>query len=187
MAKQFPALNAGHRAFIEGQKIFFTGSAAADGRVNISPKGMDSLKILSDNSVLYMDLTGSGTETAAHIRAAGRLTLMFCAFEGAPEILRLYGQGTALPRGTAGYRDMLDSHFASQEIPGARQFIRLDFDLVQSSCGYAVPFFDFKEERTQLVTWSAKASEAELDAYRRKTNLTNIDGLPTGLFDDLDA
>lgn len=187
LAKQYPALQASQRAFIEQQKIFFTGSAAADGRVNISPKGMDSLRILSDNSVVYMDLTGSGAETAAHIRASGRLTLMFCAFEGPPEILRLYGKGTSLPRGTAAYEDMLKGAFGGQELPGARQFIRLDFDLVQSSCGYAVPFFDFKEERTQLVTWSAKASEAELDAYRRKTNATSIDGFPTGLFSETDA
>jgi hypothetical protein len=81
LAKHYQALQAGHRAFIERQKIFFTGSAAADGRVNISPKGMDSFRVLSDNSVVYMDLTGSGAETAAHIRASGRLTLLFCAFE----------------------------------------------------------------------------------------------------------
>jgi hypothetical protein len=187
MAKQFPALDSSHRAFIQAQKMFFTGSAAADGRVNISPKGLDSLRIIDDKTVAYMDLTGSGAETAAHLRATGRLTLMLCAFEGPPLILRLYGQGTSLPRGTAAYRAMLESAFDGREIPGVRQIVRLDVDMVQTSCGYAVPLYEYKEDRTQLVAWSEQASEAQLDAYRREHNTVSIDGFPTGLFSETDA
>lgn len=187
MAKQFPALDSSHRAFIQAQKMFFTGSAAADGRVNISPKGLDSLRIIDDKTVAYMDLTGSGAETAAHLRATGRLTLMLCAFEGPPLILRLYGQGTSLPRGSSAYRAMLESAFDGQEIPGVRQIVRLDVDMVQTSCGYAVPLYEYKEDRTQLVAWSEQASEAQLDAYRREHNTVSIDGFPTGLFSETDA
>ena len=167
--------------------MFFTGSAAADGRVNVSPKGLDSLRIIDDKTVAYLDLTGSGAETAAHLQATGRLTLMLCAFEGAPLILRLYGQGVSLPRGTDAYRALLDSAFDGQEIAGARQIVRLDINMVQTSCGYAVPLFEFKEDRPQLVVWSERASEDELNAYRREHNTRSIDGFPTGLFRDSDA
>ncbi len=187
MAKQFPALEPAHCSFIQAQKMFFTGSAAAGGRVNVSPKGLDCLKILDDKTVAYMDLTGSGAETAAHLKATGRLTLMFCAFEGAPLILRLYGQGASLPRGTTAYNSLLANAFEGLEIPGARQIVRLDIDMVQTSCGYAVPLFEFKQHRSQLVAWSERASETELDAYRREHNTVSIDGFPTGLFSETDA
>lgn len=188
MATQFPALDDGLMQFVAAQKIFFVASAAATGRVNLSPKGMDALRILGPNSVCWLDLTGSGNETAAHSRADGRLTMMLCAFEGAPRILRLYGRSTVIRRDSADYRRLLDAYFGGEELTGARQIVRLDFDLVQTSCGYAVPMFDYLEDRPTLVRWAeAREKKEGLDAYRREKNAISLDGLPTGMFDEDDA
>lgn len=185
MATQYSALDAGLIDFIGAQRIFFTASAAATGRVNLSPKGLDTLRILGPNRVCYLDLTGSGNETAAHSLADGRLTMMFCAFEGAPKILRLFGRSTIVRRGSAEYRRLLDAEFDAREITGARQIVVLDFDLVITSCGYGVPLFDYREERPTLVRWAeAKESKEGLDAYRREKNAASIDGFPTGMFDE---
>jgi hypothetical protein len=183
MARQFPAIEATHRRFIEAQKLFFVASAAPGARVNLSPKGMDSLRLLGPNAVAYLDRTGSGNETAAHLKADGRLTLMFCAFEGAPLILRLYGTGHVLKRGSADYGAFLAEHFGGREPLGARQVVMQRIDLVQTSCGYAIPFFDYTGERPALDLWAEKKGEAGLDAYRREKNSASIDGLPTGMFD----
>ena len=184
MAKQFASIDPSQRAFIERQHIFFVASAAAGSRVNVSPKGLDALRVLDANRVVYLDLTGSGNETAAHLRADGRMTIMFCAFEGAPMILRLYGRGHVLPRGSADYARLLADDFGGVEPAGARQMVVLDIDLVQTSCGYAVPHFDYQEERPGLLRWAESKGEAGLDAYRREKNARSMDGLPTGLFDD---
>jgi len=184
MAKQFRSIEAVHRDFILRQRVFFTASAAAGGRVNVSPRGTDALRVLSDNAVAYLDCTGSGNETAAHVRASGRLTLMLCAFEGPPTILRLYGQGRILRRGGADYAGLLDAEFGGVEPPGARQIVALDVDLVQTSCGYGVPLFDYAGERPSLARWAETKGEAGLEAYRRQKNAYSIDGLPTGLLDD---
>jgi hypothetical protein len=181
MAKQFPTLEPEHRDFIARQKVFFTGSAAADGRVNVSPKGMDTLRVLDERTLAYLDLTGSGAETAAHVRAAGRLTFMFCAFEGPPTILRAYGTGRILARGGENYRDILAAQFDGVEPPGARQIVALDVELVQTSCGYAVPHMSFVGERPSLVNWAANKGESGLRAYRDEKNRVSLDGLPTGL------
>ena len=181
MGKAFAGIEPEHRAFLERQHIFFTGSAAAQGHVNVSPKDGAAFRILDERTVAYLDATGSGNETAAHLLADGRLTLMFCAFAGAPMILRLYGQGRALPRGTAAYRDLLQSAFGDQERPGARQIVVLDVDRVQTSCGYGVPLFEYVEDRATLTGWAEAKSQAELDAYRRQKNARSIDGFPTGI------
>jgi Pyridoxamine 5'-phosphate oxidase len=183
MAQQFTTMDAKHRSFIERQHIFFVASATADSRVNLSPKDAASLRILNPNRVAYLDQTGSGNETAAHVRAHGRLTMMFCAFAGAPLILRLYGRGTILPRGSAGYAEMLADEFGGIEPPGARQMIVLDVDLVQTSCGYGVPLFDFGDGRTTLLRWAEAKGEEGLAAYWRLNNRKSIDGLPTGILD----
>src|ERR1700723_3649064 len=164
MGKQFNGIEPAHREFIERQRIFFTGSAAANGRVNVSPKDGAALRILGPNSVAYLDVTGSGNETAAHMRADGRLTLMFCAFDGAPMILRLYGRGRIIPRGMLEYLTLLASAFSDTESSGARQMVMLDVDLVQTSCGYGVPFFDYVGERTTLTRWAEAKGEDGLDA-----------------------
>ncbi|WNG40669.1 pyridoxamine 5'-phosphate oxidase family protein [Archangium minus] len=184
MAKQFPQLEPAHREFIQRQRVFFTASAAATGHVNLSPKGLDALRVLGEKSVAYLDLTGSGNETAAHLLADGRLTLMFCAFEGPPLILRLYGRGRAVRRGSAEYTRLLASDFGGVEPLGARQIIVLDIDLVQTSCGYGVPLFEYTSERPTLTKWAEAKGPEGLDTYRRKKNVRSLDGLPTGLLDE---
>ncbi|CAN5543457.1 pyridoxamine 5'-phosphate oxidase family protein [soil metagenome] len=188
MAKQFSRIGAAHHEFILRQKVFFTGSATAGSRVNISPKGLDALRILDDLTVAYLDQTGSGSETAAHLRADGRLTIMFCAFEGPPLILRLYGRGRSLPRGTPAYDALLEKTFGGEEPLGSRQIIVLDIDLVQTSCGFGVPLFDYKAERPTLARWAEAKGEQGLIDYRREKNARSMDELPTGLVpDEIDA
>jgi hypothetical protein len=180
MAKFFEHLEPAHAAFIDQQRIFFTASAAATGRVNVSPRGADAFRVIDPNTVAYLDETGSGNETAAHLRASGRLTIMFCGFENVPMIMRLYGRGSSLQRGTAEYATLLEASFGNREPPGARQIIRLDVETVQTSCGYGVPLFDFKEERPTLRRWAETKGEAGVAAYHRKKNVVSIDGFETG-------
>ncbi|MDB5373010.1 MAG: hypothetical protein JWP04_1652 [Belnapia sp.] len=180
MAKQFPSIEPAHRAFILAQRIFFTASATAESRVNISPREATALRVLGPDSVCYLDQTGSGNETAAHLLADGRLTLMLCAFEGPPMILRLYGRAQALARGTAEYAALLAAEYGGEEPPGARQIIRLAVELVQTSCGYGVPLFEPAGERPTLRRWASAKGEAGLAAYRVQKNARSIDGLPTG-------
>jgi hypothetical protein len=184
MAKDFPALTEQHRAFIARQHIFFTASAAAGTRINLSPRSTDCFRVLGNNAACYLDRTGSGNETAAHLLADGRLTIMFCALEGAPLILRLYGRGQTIPRSTAEYATLLASQFSGTEPSGARQIIRIDFDLVKTSCGYGVPFHEYRGERDTLDRWTEAKGPEGIEAYRREKNAVSIDGLPTGLFDD---
>jgi Pyridoxamine 5'-phosphate oxidase len=172
-----------HRSFIQQQKVFFVASAAPKGRVNVSPKGMSTLRVLGDNDVAYLDCTGSGNETRAHLLVSEdkRLTFMFCAFEGYPVILRLYGRGQSILRGTPEYA-ALQPHF--NEIPGARQIVRLAVDLVQTSCGMGVPLFDYREDRPNLVRyWTARGIN-NLRKYWGLKNMRSIDGLPTDFSPD---
>jgi Pyridoxamine 5'-phosphate oxidase len=180
VAEQFKTIAPQHRAFIDKQRVFFVATAASGSRVNLSPKGQDSLRVLDERTVVYLDLTGSGNETAAHLKADGRLTLMFCAFEGPPQILRLYGRGRVLPRGGGEYEALLKTRFAGEEHIGARQMIQLDVDAVQTSCGYAVPNLVFRAERPGLDAWAEKKGADGLVAYRAEHNVTSIDGLPSG-------
>lgn len=180
MGKFFDSINESHREFINAQHLFFVGSAplAGDGHINISPKGLDSFRVLSPNQVAYLDLTGSGNETSAHLLENGRITFMFCAFNGAPNILRLYGQGrVSLP-------DSPDwAALASQFtlIPGARQIIIADIHRVQTSCGFAIPLMDYVEDRETLVKWAETKGDAGLSAYQQEKNTRSIDALPTPL------
>jgi hypothetical protein len=183
MAERFSSIEPAHRAFIARQHVFFTASAAPQGRVNLSPKGLDALRVLGPNQVCYLDLTGSGAETAAHLKADGRLTIMLCAFEGPPLILRLYGRGRTLLRGSAAYGDLLRTAFGGKERIGARAIVVLDVEMVQTSCGYGVPAYKYERERPALDNWAAAKGEDGLDAYRREKNSHSIDGLPTGMND----
>jgi len=184
LAKQFPSISNDHRAFILRQHVFFVASAASGTRVNVSPRGVDSLRLLGLNRVAYLDRTGSGNETAAHIRAGGRMTIMFCAFEGPPSILRLYGYGTVHHRRSRKFARLLAEQFGGKAPLGTRQIVSLDIDLVQTSCGFGVPFFDYQGERTAMDKWANATGEAGIDAYWREKNVRSIDGLPTGLFED---
>jgi len=184
VGKQFSKLEAAHRDFIARQRIFFTATAAETGRINVSPRGTDAFRTLSDSAAVYLDRTGSGNESAAHLRRDGRMTIMFCALEGPPMILRLYGRGRIIPRGQAEYAALLADTFEGKEPTAARQMVRLDFDLVQGSCGYGVPLFDYTGERSSLDNWAASKGEEGLAAYRREKNVTSIDGFVTGFAED---
>jgi len=177
----FSSINADCRDFIARQRIFFTATAAPGARVNISPRGTDAFVVIDERTVAYLDRTGSGAETAAHINADGRLTIMFCAFAGPPNILRLYGRGESLPRGGERYREVLESAFDGKEPLGARQIVMLHVERVQTSCGYGVPLFDYRGERPSLDNWARSKGEEGLEAWWREENVVSIDGLPTGL------
>lgn len=187
MAKQYEQITPPLQTFIEQQKIFFVGTASKEGRVNVSPKGMDSLRVLSPNRIVWLSVTGSGNETAAHLAdnvaengsKSGRMTVMFCAFEGAPMILRLYGMARAVyPRDQSW--NQLITHFV--QLPGTRQLFDLSVDLVQTSCGMAVPLYDYREDRDNLNNWAQKKGPAGIEAYQREKNQVSIDGLPTYTF-----
>ncbi|WP_309572878.1 pyridoxamine 5'-phosphate oxidase family protein [Deinococcus sp.] len=178
MAKQLAAISEHLRAFIEAQHVYFVGTAAPDGRVNVSPKGMDSLRVLGPNRVAWLNVTGSGNETAAHVLQLPRMTVMFCALEGPPLILRLYGTARMIQPGDAAWAEY-SARFPP--LPGARQVYVLDVDLVQTSCGMAVPLMDYRGDRDDLNGWAATKGPAGLDEYRQLKNATSIDGLPTGL------
>jgi len=178
MAKQFDSIEDDHRCFIEAQHIFFVGSAAPEGRVNISPKGMDSLRVLGPNRILWRNLTGSGNETAGHLKQINRMTLMWCGFETRPLILRAYGTARVLhPRN--GEFEGLNVQFPV--CPGVRQIFDMTVELVQTSCGYAVPFFDYKGERDVLEKWAEAKGPDGIETYWEERNQQTIDGLPTDI------
>lgn len=181
MAKFFPELSPAHQRFIAEQKIFFVASAPTSGRVNLSPKGLDTFRILSSRRIAYLDATGSGNETAAHLADNGRLTVMFCAFAGDPLILRLYGHGRALHPRDPDWQQLRP--LFGPPLPGERQLILLDIESVQTSCGFAVPLMTYERDRTILTDWAGKKSPEALAAYWTEKNQRSIDGLPTGLLD----
>lgn len=178
MGKKLDKITPELQEFISNQKMFFVGTAADEGRVNISPKGMDTFRVAGPNKIIWLNLTGSGNETAAHLIKNNRMTIMFCAFEGKPLILRLYGTAKIYHQGDEAYQQHINFF---PKIIGARQIIVMDIDLVQTSCGFAVPFMDFKEERTQLKSWAEKQGEERIKDYWKEKNSVSIDGFETGM------
>jgi len=178
MAQQFSEISPEITQFIQNQKIFFVGTADDDGRVNISPKGSDSLRILGSNRVVWLNLTGSGNESAAHMMANNRITIMFCSFEEKPMILRLYGSGNIVHPGNAEW-DELSKLFPEKK--GARQFFDIAVDLVQTSCGFQVPYYDYLGERDMLDKWAAARGREDIEQYWEERNKHSIDGKPTGI------
>lgn len=188
MAKQYEQITTQLQTFIEQQKIFFVGTAAKTGRVNVSPKGMDTLKILGPNRVVWLSVTGSGNETAAHLAAnslengirdetnGGRMTIMFCSFEGTPMILRLYGTARAVYPHDDSWAELI-KHFIL--LPGTRQLFDLSVDLVQTSCGMAVPLYDYQADRESLNEWATNKGPEGIKSYQKEKNQVSIDGLPT--------
>ena len=176
MGTQYDDLSEPLTRFIEKQHIFFSGSAAREGKINVSPKGMDSLRVLSSNRIIWRNFTGSGNETATHLADSPRMTLMWCAFEGPPTILRVYGAARAVHRNDPDWAE-LDGHFAPN--PAARQVFDLSIEMVQKSCGYAVPEMDFKQDRTVLVDWAEKKGEDGIRDYWATRNTRTLDGVPT--------
>ena len=180
MAKFLDKIDENIRRFIADQKMFFTASAPNDGRVNLSPKGIDTFRCLDEKTVAYLDLTGSGNETAAHIAENGRLTIMFCSLAGNPLILRLYGRGEVIHQSSEKWKD-LSARFDS--FVGTRQIVVLHVESLQTSCGFGVPVYEFKKERNQLIEWAERKGDDGINTYWREKNQTSIDGLPTGIFD----
>ena len=174
--KLYDHINKRIEKFIAAQKIFFVASATDQSRINLSPKGMDSFRVLNKNKVHWLNLTGSGNETAAHMSADGRITIMFCAFEGAPMILRLYGKGKVINPNDENWSEAV-SNFPT--LAGTRQIIEIDIEMVQTSCGMSIPYFDFKEERLQLDDWAKQKGEEGLKDYWKEKNEVSIDGIPT--------
>ena len=176
-------LNRTLREFIERQPVFFVATAAEGGRVNVSPKGADSLRIVSDTHIRWLNLSGSGNETAAHVRATGRMTLMFCAFEGNAMILRVYGRATVLHPRDAGWAAAVAEF---PEMAGSRQVFDLAIDLVQTSCGTGVPVMRFEKGRVEeeLLPFYDEMGPDGVEEYWRRKNARSIDGMPTGLFED---
>jgi len=174
MAEFFDALSDKHIAFVERQPIFFVATAAADARVNLSPKGMDSFRVLSPNRVAYLDVQGSGNETNAHLLADGRITIMFCAFDNPALILRVYGRGRpVLPQDT----DWTEHAALFDLLPGARQIFVIEVDQVQTSCGWGVPHMSFERERDTLSKYHRQYGE-EVRQAKYAVRLRSIDGLP---------
>jgi len=178
MAKQFTALTTNLQEFIEKQKLFFIASADQDGKINLSPKGLDSLRILDKNRIIWLNLTGSGNETAAHVLGVNRITLMFCSFDKTPLILRLYGHAKFYQPGDKEW-DQFIGQFP--EFLGPRQIFDITIEMVQTSCGYGVPEFTFKQDRTLLSEWCERKGEDGIKDYWKEKNQLSMDGKPTGI------
>lgn len=179
MAKFLDRLDDRLTEFIREQPMFFVATAPSQGRVNLSPKGMDTFRVLGPDHVGYLDLTGSGNETAAHLLENGRLTFMFCAFSGAPLILRLYGKGNVVGKRDTQWSELRTAF--GPEIPGERQLVMMRIESVQTSCGFGVPHLQYIGDREQLVQWAVKKGPEGLENYRTEKNRTSIDGAPTGI------
>lgn len=176
MGQRYTELTDEHIAFIAQQKMYFVATATADSRVNLSPKGMDSFRVLDKSRVLWLNITGSGNETAAHVQIDARMTLMFCAFDGAALILRLYGAARVIHKNDREWNDLyarFDAH------PGARQLFDVNIDLVQTSCGEGVPLYRYEGQRDFLTDWAERRGEEGIRRYWRDKNQFSIDGLPT--------
>lgn len=176
MAKFYTRLEEQLQNFIGEQKMFFTATAPEEGRINLSPKGMDTFRCLDEGTrVAYLDLTGSGNETAAHLSENGRMTVMFCSFSDSPLILRIYGRGRIVRPEDEEWAT-LRPHFPV--LPGERQIVLLEVESAQTSCGFAVPVYELKEERQMLAEWTLKKGEGGIRDYRSEKNRVSIDGLP---------
>ena len=180
MGKRYSEIPDKLKRFIEDQKIFFVATATADGRINVSPKGMDSLRVLDANRVVWLNVTGSGNETAAHVQENPRMTMMFAAFEGKPMILRIYGNARVIHKSDPEWKDMITLF---RPLPGARQIFDLAVDLVQTSCGMGVPLYDYAGEREQLNEWANKKGEKGIKEYWKQKNQESIDGKPTRILE----
>ncbi len=178
MAEKFSELSTTLISFIKKQHLFFVGTARSTGTVNVSPKGMDSLAILNSKKLVWLNYTGSGNESAAHILENPRMTIMFCSFERKPLILRLYGKAQAIHQRDESWQDYLNLF---PEKSGARQLFIMDIELVQTSCGFAVPYYEFIEDREALLKWSKQKDDEEIEAYWQEKNQQSIDGFPSNI------
>lgn len=178
MGKVHKQIDGRLREFIEAQHVYFIGTAPAalDGHINVSPKGgRHTFRVIDERSVAYLDLTGSGAESIAHIRENGRIVVMFCAFDGPPNVVRLHGLARLITPTDAEWAEQA-VHFPPHK--GSRAIVLVDVDRVSSSCGFAVPNYDYVGDRDLLDNWTSRKSDAALATYRREKNLVSVDGLP---------
>ncbi len=178
MAKFYNELTPKLIKTIEEQKIFFVATAPIEGRINLSPKGQDCLRVLNARQIAYVNMTGSGNETSAHILQNGRMTMMFCSFTKVPMILRLYGTAFEIMPKDQDYEKYAK---ILPKVAGARQIFILDIETAQTSCGYAVPFYDFIDHRPTLNDWAEKKGDKGIEDYQQEKNKLSIDGLQTGI------
>jgi len=176
MAKFYTSITKRVQQFIDKQKVFFVATAPENGRINLSPKGMDSFRVMNENRVLWLNVTGSGNETAAHLLEKNRITIMFCSFEGAPNILRLYGKGKEIKEIDPNWNEVISLF---PKTPGTRQIFDIAIESVQTSCGMSIPFFEYKGEREELNDWASEKGKEGIKDYWEAKNQTSIDGLPT--------
>jgi hypothetical protein len=181
VADKIDALSDAHIAFIKNQPLFFVGTAGAEGFVNVSPKGMDSFRIINHSKVVWLNLTGSGNETAAHVLENCRMTIMFCSFDKQPLILRLFGQAKAIHPRDRAWEDL---YSLFPEDVGARQIFELELSLVMTSCGYAVPYFELKGERPTLSKWAESCGKQGIRDYWEEHNQRSLNDRETGIFED---
>ncbi len=178
MGKRLSKLTPSLQEFISAQKLFFVATAMKEGRINLSPKGMDTFRVKDEQTILWLNLTGSGNETATHLLHDHRITLMFCAFEGAPKIVRIYGKARGFhPRDPEFTKMALEF----PRLPGTRQVFEVKIELVQISCGMGVPLMAYESERDELLQWARAKGEEGLREYRAKKNTTSLDGLTTNI------
>jgi len=180
MAEFFDHITDKQKEFVEAQPMFFTATASEGARINLSPKGMDSFRVLGPNLCGYLDVTGSGNETSAHLKHDGRITIMFNSFTRNALIYRIYGKGRVVLKGTDEYAELVGNF---DELPGARQIILIDVDSTQTSCGYGVPEMEVKAERQTLKKWAEAKGHEGIVEYQQQKNAVSIDGLDTGLND----
>lgn len=180
MATQYSEISNKLISFIEKQHIFFVATATQDSRINLSPKGMESLRVINKNRVIWLNVTGSGNETAAHVQQLSRMTIMFTSFEGAPLILRLYGNARVIHPKDADWDKL---YALLKPLPGARQIFDVNVDLVQTSCGMSVPYLDYVADRELLNEWATKKGEDKIKQYWQDKNQLSIDGLDTYIVD----
>jgi len=182
MAHITQSLNQKDKKFIENQKMFFVSSAPKEGKINLSPKGLDdTFKIVNDNKILWLNYFGSGNETAAHLLEDNRLTIMFCAFEGKPNILRLYCTARAIQEKDKEWEEYISNFSVSR---AARQVFEVTIENVNNSCGQGVPLYDFVEQREDLTNYYDKRNDDDYKRYMKKNNQLSFDGKPTKLFED---
>ncbi|MEX8503797.1 MAG: pyridoxamine 5'-phosphate oxidase family protein [Leptothrix ochracea] len=181
MGKQYEALSERWIEFIAEQKIFFVGTATTDSRVNVSPKGMDSFRVLNNNRVIWLNVTGSGNESSAHVQRDPRMTIMFCSFEGPPLILRLYGAARVIHKNDHDWEELF-AHF--NPLPGARQIFDLSINLVQTSCGMATPYYAYTGDRDLLSDWARRKGDDGLKQYWEEKNQSSIDNIPTHIVEN---
>ncbi|QTE21371.1 pyridoxamine 5'-phosphate oxidase family protein [Polaribacter cellanae] len=178
MSKFYTKITSRLQKFMEAQKIFFVATAPTSGRINLSPKGMDSFRIIEQNRVLWLNVTGSGNETAAHLLENKRITIMFCSFEKAPNILRLYGKGKEIKEGDASWNELISLF---PKTPGTRQIFDIKVESAQTSCGMSIPYMEYKGERNDLNVWATSQGKKGITQYWEDKNQTSIDGLPTNI------